>query len=102
MNVLSKPNIFAAANKIGDAQLIEEVAAWYKKALRKDWNSPIDVHSDFPSADLVCKCLVFNLLHNRYRLICKVDFEAHMLMFKHLLTHKEYDRNEWKKDCKCK
>ena len=32
-----------------------------------------------------------------YRLIVKVDYRANLLLVKAFLTHKEYDRGEWKK-----
>lgn len=43
--------------------------------------------------------LVFDLGHNRYRLITTVFFGARELYIRALPTHKEYDREEWKKWC---
>lgn len=41
--------------------------------------------------------LIFNIRHNTYRLIVKVDFRAKLLMIKEFLKHKEYERGGWKK-----
>ena len=99
--MLAKPNVMAAAEKTGDQDLMDEALAWYKVAVSQRWEGLQDVREQFRSADLVGECLVFNLRNNRYRLICKVSFASHSIFFKHLLTHKEYTRNAWKKDCKC-
>ena len=40
---------------------------------------------------------MFNIRHNKYRLIVKVDYRANLLMVKAFLTHKQYERGEWKK-----
>ncbi len=57
----------------------------------------MDVRADFPSADQVGDALVFNVRHNRYRLIVVAVYRVQKLYVKALLTHKEYDREEWKK-----
>ncbi len=41
--------------------------------------------------------LVFNVRHNKYRLLVKVDYASKLLMVKDLLTHKEYGTDAWKK-----
>jgi len=41
--------------------------------------------------------LIFDMPHNRYRLIVVAAFQTQRLYVKALLTHKEYDREEWKK-----
>ena len=41
--------------------------------------------------------LIFNVRHNYYRLIVKVDYRAKLLMVKEFHTHKEYMRGGWKK-----
>jgi mRNA interferase HigB len=76
-----------------------EAYNWYQVARTAKWRSLADVRIVFPSADMVGQVLVFNLLHNRYRLIATVYFPTQELYIKALLTHKEYDREEWKKWC---
>jgi mRNA interferase HigB len=48
---------------------------------------------------MIGEVLVFNLGHNRYRLITTVFFATREIYVKTLLTHKEYDRKEWTKWC---
>ena len=41
--------------------------------------------------------LIFNIRHNYYRLIVKVDYQAKLLLVKEFFTHKEYTPGGWKK-----
>jgi hypothetical protein len=40
---------------------------------------------------------VFNIKGGAYRLIVKIEYRWQKIFVKHVLTHAEYDRNEWKK-----
>jgi len=58
-----------------------------------------DVHEvrlHFPDADQYKSLLIFNIRHNYYRPIVKVDYRAKLMMVKEFLTHKEYTRGGWK------
>jgi mRNA interferase HigB len=61
------------------------------------WKDLADVRGDFKDADQFGRVLIFNVRHNTYRLIAKVDYRSKLLMVKDLLTHKEYDKGAWKK-----
>ena len=76
---------------------VDEGNAWYKAARKAAWRNLLDVRRQFSSTDQIGKVLVFNIRHNRYRLIVTVDFRTTRLFVKALLTHKEYNRGEWKK-----
>jgi len=76
-----------------------EALDWYRVAASASWTRFAGVRGDFPSADMIGQVLVFNLAHNRYRLIATVFFATREIYVKDLLTHKEYDRKEWKKWC---
>jgi mRNA interferase HigB len=93
MNVIAKPNVMKAAEKFG---VTGELGVWYRDARKSEWKSLLDVRASFPSADKVGDFLVFNIGHNSYRLIVRVDFQKNVMFFKWLITHKEYDRGEWK------
>ena len=62
-----------------------------------EWESLKDVREQYPDADHVGRVLVFNIQGSRYRLIVTEAFRRQRLYVKALLTHKEYDREEWKK-----
>jgi mRNA interferase HigB len=57
-----------------------------------------EARQDYPHADLVGRCTVFNIQGNRYRLIVKIDCWGQAIYIKHVLTHAEYGREKWKDD----
>ena len=97
MNVVSKRGLRKLLVKLPATEA--EALDWYRLAAAADWTCLADVRKTFPTADQIGEVLVFDLLHNRYRLITSVFFAAREIYIKALLTHSEYDREEWKKWC---
>ncbi|NCS23638.1 MAG: type II toxin-antitoxin system HigB family toxin [Microcystis aeruginosa BS13-02] len=71
---------------------------WYKQVSQAKWQSFQDIRQDFSSADLVGNFIVFNICGNNYRLITYVDFQHEKVFIRKVLTHAEYNKNQWKKD----
>jgi mRNA interferase HigB len=71
---------------------------WYKIANKAQWKNPADVRATFNSADFVKDFVVFNIGGNNYRLIAKIDYQRSKVYIRHVLTHTEYDKDEWKAD----
>jgi mRNA interferase HigB len=94
VNLISKPNLFAAARATGNTQLFGKVTRWYELVIRNDFANFIELRTVFPAVDSVGERLVFNL--GSYRLICGVSFILRSFYFKALLTHAEYDEGGWK------
>jgi mRNA interferase HigB len=97
VSVISKRGLLKLTAKRPDAET--EALDWYRAAATADWTCFADVRRTFPRADLIGEVLVFDLGHNRYILITTVFFGTRELYVKALLTHKEYDREAWKKWC---
>jgi len=95
VNVISSTTIKRYAALYADAA--EELLRWYKAASHAVWRDVSEVRFHFPDADQYRSLLIFNIRHNYYRLIVKVDYRAKLLMVKEFLTHKEYTRGGWKK-----
>jgi mRNA interferase HigB len=95
VNVISAKTIrkFAALH----ADAADELAWWNKTARSSRWRDLQQVREAYPDADEYRSLLIFNIRHNRYRLIVKVDYRAQLLMVKEFLSHKDYDRGGWKK-----
>jgi len=95
VNVISVATIkkFAASH----ADAAEELMRWTKAAKHAFWRDLEDVRQHFPDADQFKSLLIFNIRHNRYRLIVKVDYRANLLMIKEFLPHKDYTRGDWKR-----
>jgi mRNA interferase HigB len=95
LNVISSKTIKRYAALHADAA--EELLRWNKAASQAVWRNFYDVRLYFPDADQYRSLLIFNIRHNYYRLIAKVDYRAKLLMVKEFLTHKGYVRGGWKK-----
>jgi mRNA interferase HigB len=72
------------------------LAIWYKEVRHADWNCPAALLGTFRDADIVGGKVVFNIAGNRYRLIAWVGCRARKVFIKAILTHKEYDKENWK------
>lgn len=72
---------------------------WYRRIKRLKANDLADLRQTFPQADLVGKCIVFNVGGNKYRVITKIDFQRQITFIRFVLTHAEYDKDKWKADC---
>lgn len=70
--------------------------AWHRVAEHAEWEKFADVRAVYPSADQVGKFTVFNIGGNKYRLIAAIHFNRGKLYVRHVLTHEEYDRGDWK------
>jgi mRNA interferase HigB len=101
MHVISRPALIAASRRHPDAA--GWLSLWWSLASRARWESLHEVRAQYPAADQVGGCLIFNARGNAYRLICRVTYanqwQQGTLLVKHFLTHAEYNKNEWKKDC---
>lgn len=95
VNVISSTTIKRYAAVHPDAA--EELLRWNRAAGQAVWRDIHEVRLHFPDADQYKSLLIFNIRHNYYRLIVKVDFRAKLLMVKEFLTHQEYMRGGWKK-----
>jgi mRNA interferase HigB len=94
VNVISTTRIKQYAAKHADAA--DELLRWVKTAKHAAWQNLADVRQHFPDADQYRTLLIFDIRHNHYRLIVKVDYRAKLLMIKDFLTHTQYDRGDWK------
>jgi mRNA interferase HigB len=96
VNVISKRGLMGLLEgKSKDVRI--EVLTWYQVAKAARWAKLEDVRKEYPSADQVGNVIIFDIRHNRYRLITRVTYSKQKLYIKALLTHKEYDREEWKR-----
>jgi mRNA interferase HigB len=73
------------------------LARWFKIMQPTDFVSFGDLRRTFSSADLVDDLVVFNISGNKYRLIASIHFNRGKVYVRHVLTHQEYDRENWKK-----
>lgn len=102
MNVINRRAIRAAQARHPQCRIW--LSDWWKTARHAQWANLHDVRKAYPSTDQVGGCLIFNAPGAR-RLIVGVYYSrpelkgTGTLYFKHFLTHTQYDRGDWKKDC---
>lgn len=77
--------------------------AWLDNVKHVKWNSFQDLRASYPTADMIRlksgnPVVIFNIAHNRFRLITAVHFNHSKVFVLKFLTHKEYDRDQWKDD----
>ena len=98
MVIVTRRHLAEAAARHQDAA--SEIAAWVTVVNSAKWTSFEEVRATFTDVDRVDGYLMFNLRHNRYRLITVVHFakantRGHVYI-RSVLTHKEYDnRANW-------
>ncbi len=74
--------------------LLEE---WFKKARRAVATSFPALRQTFSSADYVEGFTIFDVGGNRYRIAAVIHYEQQRLYIRRVMTHAEYDRNDWRK-----
>ena len=76
---------------------VSVLRVWFRRVRATKWESFAELRADFPSADQVGRLIVFNVGGNKFRLITAVHFNRGKVFVRHVLTHSEYDQQDWKK-----
>lgn len=99
MHIISRKMLLAADKKHG--RLSVPLDAWYRTAKSAGWKSLEEVKRTYSSADGVPVAgrvyTVFNISGNSYRLVAEIFYEDRTVLIRHVLTHAEYDKGDWKK-----
>jgi mRNA interferase HigB len=97
VHIISRKTLKAAAVRHPDVETALDT--WYRTAKAAQWRRLTDVRRTYPHADAVGTCTVFNLRGNTYRLIVWINYPTGRIYIRRVLTHAEYDREDWKDDC---
>ena len=104
MQVISKRTLDAAAKDKTYMAIAKDLAAWYRVAKSAKWEKLLDVQQPYPKAEAVPVgndvYTVFNIRHNEFRLVVKIVYASKTIFVKYVMTHAEYDRDEWKRSLK--
>lgn len=94
MHVITRKRLreFAARHR----EAAEPLGVWYAIMSRSDFGSFAEIKRVFGSADKVGKFTVFDIGGNKYRLIVAIHYNRKKVYIRHVLTHAEYDRDQWK------
>ena len=96
MRIISRRTLGEFWEKHSTAQT--GLSLWYERISTSRFQTFNDIRKVFPSADLVGNFTVFNISGNNYRLITYIDYDYQMIFVRAVLTHAEYDKENWKND----
>ncbi len=96
MHIISKKALVQFWDKEPNAK--EALKAWYSISNKTDFENFAHIRRMFGSADKVGKFIVFDMGGNKYRLVTIVHFKYRKLYIRAVLTHKEYDKEHWKRE----
>ena len=71
--------------------------AWFKITRNSDWKNFAGVRNSWKNSDVVGRFVVFDISHNRCRLIATIKYKWRMVYIRRILSHAEYDGKEWQK-----
>jgi len=95
MHVITRKRLNEFAGKHPETR--SALAKWYRVARKTRFRSFVELRQIFSSADVVGKFTVFDIGGNKVRLIAAIHYNRGKLYIRHVLTHQEYDRGNWKK-----
>ena len=93
MHVISRRRLREFWEVHADAE--EALTRWYTLASKAGWANFAELKANCPSADQVDHLIVINIGGNKYRLIIEVFFQDEVVLVRHVLTHKQYDKGQW-------
>ena len=67
-----------------------------RKVEKGSFGNFAELRAVFPAVDKVGERCVFNIGGNKYRLVAGVDFAHRRVFIKAVLSHGEYDKEQWK------
>ena len=76
------------------------LASWKRIAGEARWKNFPDVRKTRKDADPVGRCVVFDIAHNKARLISRISYELQAIIVLQVISA-EYDKEQWKNACDC-
>jgi mRNA interferase HigB len=96
MHIITRKTLIKFWEKHPESQ--NALMRWFKIVQKTDFNSFAELRATFPSVDKVGQWIIFNIGGNKYRLIVSIHFNRGKVYIRHVLTHAEYDKGDWKND----
>jgi mRNA interferase HigB len=95
MHVITKSALVKFWTKHPEAQ--GPLQDWFNTMEKQVFTDLVNLQQTFASADYVDGLIVFNIGGNKYRLIVSIHYNRHKVFIRDVLTHAEYDRNDWRR-----
>lgn len=103
MRVVSKARLKRFWESPGHEVSEGPLRAWYTHVSSRtiSWQSWGDIRAAFATASIVGDCVVFNVGGNKYRLVTRIRCASQKVFVLKVMTHGEYDEDQWKAECGC-
>jgi len=95
MHVITQSRIWEAKEKYPESA--SALDGWYRVIKKNEFRGFAELKKSFNSVDKVGELFVFDIAGNKLRLITTIHFQRKKIYIRHILTHKEYDKNNWKR-----
>jgi len=84
MHIIARKMLLDFSAKYPDAE--KPLASWWAICKKNNFASFNDLKKIFGTADIVGKCVIFNIGGGKYRLIVRVNFSANRMWIKYIFT----------------
>ena len=90
MRIIKKKTLQDFWEQYPDAE--QSLKYWFEKVKKANYQNPNDVIIDNPKSDTVGNGrIIFNIMHNKYRLIALFRYRIQTVYIRFIGTHKQYD-----------
>ena len=101
LHIISRKKLLQAERENRGKELAPLLDSWYRAAKSAKWKSLEEIRQTYAHADGVPVedqvYTVFNVGGNNFRLITEIFYESQTILVRHVLTHAEYNKEDWKK-----
>jgi mRNA interferase HigB len=101
LHIISRKKLLQADRENPGHGLAPLLDGWYRAAKSARWKNLEEIRRTYAHADGVAigdnVYTVFNIKGNHFRLITEIFYEDQTILVRHVLTHGEYDRGNWRK-----
>ena len=94
MHVISQKRVWVAKNKYPESA--NALDGWYRAIRKGCFANFSELKKGFNSVDKVGDNYIFDIGGNKLRLIAIIHFQSQKIYIHDILTHREYDKGNWK------
>ena len=94
MHVITRKRLREFCEKHAESE--DSLSRWNKVVSTGRFESFAELRNTFNSVDKVGKFTIFNVGGNHYRIIAVLHYNRQKLYIRHVMTHAEYDKGNWK------
>jgi mRNA interferase HigB len=98
MRVISRSRLKKFCTENPDAKADTPLDEWFHVVKHANWTSFAEVKGTYNATDQVLQFVVFDVGGNKWRIIAVIDYVHGIVYIRQVLSHKDYDKGNWKQD----